>query len=94
MAQAQSADEHDNTWELVKENAAPLERGRDVKAIKKSFGESMVAAGLSEEEQRRIEKTKQHFERLIRPSEELWQNVEVTGEFAMYPLFYASLYYT
>ena len=80
MMQGQCTDEPDNTWELVKENAAPLERGRDVKSIKNSFGESNVAGGISDKQQRRIEKTIQHFEQLIKPSEEMCQNGDEAGE--------------
>lgn len=64
--------EDDNTWELVKENAAPLERGRDINSIKKMFGESSVL--VSGEERDRNERKKLQFEQLIRHSESAWRD--------------------
>jgi hypothetical protein len=64
--------EDDNTWEFVKENAAPLERGRDINSIKKMFGES--SALLSGEERDRNERKKLQFEQLIRHSEGAWRD--------------------
>ncbi len=63
--------EDDNTWELVKENAAPLERGRDVTSIKKLFGESSIL--VSGEERERNERKKLQFEQVIRHSENAWR---------------------
>jgi hypothetical protein len=62
-------DENDNTWETMKENAAPLERGRNVKDLKRTFGDASVADGGGEEAQRRIERSKKHFEKMIAPAE-------------------------
>lgn len=64
--------EDDNTWELVKENAAPLERGRDINSIKKMFGESSVL--VSGEERERNDRKKLQFEQLIRHSESAWRD--------------------
>lgn len=50
-------------WERSKENAAPLERGRNVSVLEHSFA--------AESEEERLEKLSmiQHYERLVRPSE-------------------------
>jgi hypothetical protein len=72
--------EDDNTWELVKENAAPLERGRDINSIKKRFGES--SALVSGEERERNERKMLQFEQLIRHSEGAWrENDEEDSKF-------------
>ena len=67
-------------WEQCKENAAPLQRGRNVAELERSH----VARGLSarplsskednpetdpKEEQKQLEKMIQHYESLVRPSE-------------------------
>ena len=59
-------EENDNTWENIKENAAPLERGRNVGDLKKTFALSNL---VSEVELRKNEKTKRRFEKLIAPAE-------------------------
>lgn len=65
----------DNKWEYVKENAAPLERGRDVRSIKKMFDESSAIV-VSREERERNETKKLQFERLIQHSENAWRDSE------------------
>jgi hypothetical protein len=51
-------------WEKSKENAAPLERGRNVAVLERS-----LAAVSSDEEQREKERMLRHYERLVRPTE-------------------------
>ena len=65
----------DNKWEYVKENAAPLERGRDVRFIKKMFDESSATV-VSRVERERNETKKLQFERLIQHSENAWRDSE------------------
>lgn len=50
-------------WETSKENAAPLERGRNVRALESSFRED------STEERLEKERMVRHYEKLVRPSE-------------------------
>jgi hypothetical protein len=51
-------------WEKSKENAAPLERGRNVAVLERS-----LAAVSSDEERREKERMIRHYERLVRPTE-------------------------
>jgi len=50
-------------WERVKENAAPLERGRNVRVLERSF------AADTENDRLEKERMVQHYERLVKPSE-------------------------
>jgi len=52
-------------WELCKENAAPLERGRNVKTLIRALSSTTE----SEEERKMNERTIRRYERLVRPSE-------------------------
>ena len=51
-------------WEMSKENAAPLARGRNVKMLEKTFGQD--TSPMDKEERQRMLR---HYERLVRPSE-------------------------
>ena len=51
-------------WELAKENAAPLERGRNVKALEASL------AAVSDTQRHQLEKVVQKFESRVAPTEE------------------------
>jgi checkpoint serine/threonine-protein kinase len=57
------------TWETFKENAAPLERGRNVAVLERSCLET-------EDDRLFKESTVRHYEGLIRPSEEIAENGE------------------
>ncbi|MFN9954034.1 MAG: hypothetical protein ACK55I_13120 [bacterium] len=84
--------EDDNTWELVKENAAPLERGRDINSIKKMFGES--SALVSGEERERNERKMLQFEQLIRHSEGAWrENDEEDSKFSGHIFIASSIFF-
>ena len=52
-------------WEQSKENAAPLERGRNVAVLERS-----LAAISSDEERREQERMIRHYERLVQPTEQ------------------------
>lgn len=59
----------DNTWELLKENSAPLERGRDVSTLSTALGK------LSAEETSKIERKRRKLEKLVsRSAEEIDSN--------------------
>jgi hypothetical protein len=51
-------------WERSKENAAPLERGRNVTVLERALADD------SDEDLREKERMVQHYERLVRPSEQ------------------------
>jgi hypothetical protein len=51
-------------WERAKENAAPLERGRNVSVLERALAED------TQEDRHEKERMVQHYERLVRPSEQ------------------------
>lgn len=61
-------------WEQYKENAAPLERGRNVDTLE------MNLRVETEEERQAKENSLRHYESLVRPSEEMATNGEEMGE--------------
>lgn len=61
------------TWEHFKENAAPLERGRNVAILEQTYHET-------EEEREAKENSVRHYESLVLPSEEMAADREVLGE--------------
>lgn len=64
-ATQQSAVSSGPAWELSKENAAPLARGRNVKALTRA-----LSSTVETDEQRKMNERKvSRFERLVRPSE-------------------------
>jgi len=55
-------------WELSKENAAPLQQGRNVVELEKSFSTAATSSKkLSETQQEENQKMIEHYERLVRP---------------------------
>ena len=61
------------TWEHFKENAAPLERGRNVHILEQTYHETA-------EEREAKENSVRHYESLVLPSEEMAANREVLSE--------------
>ena len=61
------------SWETFKENAAPLQRGRNVATLEQSCTESA-------ERREEKESALRCFERLVHPSEELAENGGELGE--------------
>jgi hypothetical protein len=63
------------TWERFKENAAPLERGRNVEVLERSL------AVETDEERQYKEATTRHYEKLVEPSERMAvNNEELVGD--------------
>ena len=60
-------------WEKIKENSAPLARGRNVQALEKTVT-------LSEDERRRLEQVQQHFEQLVSAADEDERQSSVKGD--------------
>jgi len=57
-------------WEQLKENAAPLERGRNVSVLERSFASRMESSTANSAERNETDQMTQQYERLVRPLEE------------------------
>ena len=74
-----TSENHAPAWELSKENAAPLQRGRNVAALERALDDSEETRDIKE---RQVDR----FERLVKPSEQENFNAEESTSASQDPL--------